>query len=70
MIANLYTRYCDAKDDRGDECTEDDDKFSVFPTFGFFIMVAWVSVSYITNSYMITYAKCRSYMHSCTCLWR
>ena len=50
MIANLYTRYCDDKDDRGDECTEDDDKFSVFPTFGFFIMVAWVSVSCITNT--------------------
>ena len=45
LIANLYTRYCDNLDELGGECDEDDDKFSIFPVFGFFIMVAWVSIS-------------------------
>ena len=44
LIANLYTRYCDAQEDNDLECDEDDDKFALFPVFGFFIMVAWVSV--------------------------
>ena len=43
LIANLYTRYCDAQEDPNSECDEDDDKFALFPVFGFFIMVAWVS---------------------------
>ena len=52
MIANLYTRYCNRKDDNGDECSEDDDKFTVLPVFGFFIMVAWVSDVNIEYSYV------------------
>ena len=47
LIANLYTRYCDDREDTPFECDEDDDKFALFPVFGFFIMVAWVSVSII-----------------------
>jgi len=43
LIANLYTRYCNDKEDKGSECDEDDEKFIAFPVFGFFIMVTWVS---------------------------
>jgi len=44
LIANLYTRYCDRQEDRGSECDDDvDAKFTVFPVFGFFILVVWVS---------------------------
>lgn len=43
LIANLYTRYCDNQEDMNSECDEDDDKFALFPVFGFFIMIAWVS---------------------------
>lgn len=44
LIANLYTRYCDDKDGTNDECDDDDRKFTIFPVFGFFIMVSWVSI--------------------------
>jgi len=41
VIANLYTRYCDYEEN---ECREDAEaKFTIFPVFGFFIMVIWVS---------------------------
>jgi len=45
LIANLYTRYCDNLEDNGLECDEDrgDTKFTIFPVFGFFILVVWVS---------------------------
>lgn len=47
MTANLYTRYCDNKEEflglPGD-CDADDRKFTLIPVLGFFIMVAWVSV--------------------------
>ena len=39
LIANLYVRYCDDKD----ECNDDDSKFNLFPVLGFFIMITWVS---------------------------
>jgi len=39
MIANLYTRYCDD----ATECQGYEHKFIMFPVFGFFLMVAWVS---------------------------
>ena len=62
LMSDLYTRYCD---DKADDCTEDDDKFSVLPTFGFFIMVAWVSVADCISSackiqnYSVNYTESR-----------
>ena len=59
LIANLYTRYCDALEDNNNvECDEDDDKFALFPVFGFFIMVAWVSVFNNYNYEYTDYYKC------------
>ena len=45
MIANLYTRHCDRKEDNNSECDGDvDGKFVVFPVFGFMILIVWVSI--------------------------
>jgi len=54
LIANLYTRYCHSDDLDEDldyyndydpvTCNEKGyDKFSIFPIFGFIIMIDWVS---------------------------
>jgi len=44
MIANLLARYCSDKEDQTNtECTDDENKFSLFPVLGFFIMIMWVS---------------------------
>lgn len=43
LLSDLYERYCDRQDDRGQDCGDIDEKFVIFPVFGFICMSAWVS---------------------------
>ena len=44
LLANLYVRYCDDQDSRGDDCDGTEERFILLPVMGFLAMVAWVSV--------------------------
>ena len=43
LLANLYSRFCDNREDGGEDCNENDERFILLPVFGFVCMCAWVS---------------------------
>ena len=44
LLANLYSRFCDEREEvEREDCNENDQRFILLPVFGFICMCAWVS---------------------------
>ncbi|XP_065884153.1 uncharacterized protein [Dysidea avara] len=54
LLADLYRDYCDKLDDRGDECTDTDERFIATPILGFCTLVGWGVITLISLIRVIT----------------